>query len=301
MRRHVPGSTVVLRASLFLSVLTFLAIGSRAAAGIGIPKKVKDAVGKSAEQKAPAEANATAPDEPVVFDEVVLELTEERVQGILTAFERAEKASAGRPALVAKVEKANEERGKIDEKHGERIREDQRRRSEIEVCYHDGYQAAQDRKTQEYQQKALTDPAIREKFAKVAMEQNAAAAAGDTAAIQKINAVLYSEILPSKEDSAAVRKGCGSMPSPSAEEKKLDALDKELSSLNEQIRKIDDQVSKEQGGLNPQQWGMALERIQTFLSAKKQKPSDSPMRFSEEELKAMEKHLEDLKSALGWQ
>jgi hypothetical protein len=301
MRRHVPDSILVLRASVFLSALAFLAIGSRADAGIGIPKKVKDVVGKSAEQKAPAETKTAAPDEPVVFDEVVVELTEERVQGILTAFERAEKASAGRPALVAKVDKAYEERGKIDEKHGERIREDQRKRSEIDVCYHDGYQAVQERKTQEYQQKALTDPAIREKFTKVAQEQNAAAAAGDSAAIQKINAVLFSEMLPSKEDSATVRKGCGPMPPPSAEEKKLDALDKELSSLNEQIRTIDDQVSKEQGGLNPQQWGMALERVQMFLSAKKQKPSDSPRGFSEEELKAMEKHLEDLKGALGWQ
>jgi hypothetical protein len=158
----------------------------------------------------------------------------------------------------------------------------------------------QDRKTQEYQQKALTDPAIREKFAKVAMEHNAAAAAGDSAAIQKINAVLYSEILPSKEDSAAVRKGCGPVPSPSAEEKRLDALDKELSSLNEQIRNIDDQVSKEQGGLNPQQWGMALERIQMFLSARKHKPSGTPGGFSDGELRAMEKHEDDLKGVLGW-
>jgi hypothetical protein len=103
MRRHVPGSISAHRVTLMLCVVAILAGGSRSDAGIGIPKKVKDVVGKSAEQKAPAEANAAPFAEPVVFDDLVLELTEEKIQGILTAFERAEKASAGRPALVAKV------------------------------------------------------------------------------------------------------------------------------------------------------------------------------------------------------
>lgn len=300
-----PSASILVRsASLLGSVLLSFALAAPAAeARIGIPKTVKDAVGKTAEQKA-APQQKTAPEEPVVFDDVVLELNEERVTAVLAACTRVEKVSAGRPPLAAKLEKAGEERQKLLDKHEEKFREDRNKRSEIETCRSEGFNAVRDRKTQEYQQRALTDPALREKFTKVAQEYNAAAMSGDSTAIRKAQEAMFAEVLPSKEDSANVVQECGPMPPTSPEEKKLDALDKEIASLHEQIRAVDEKVAAEQtsaqGGFTREQWGMAVERIQMFLSAKKQKPKDAPRGFSDEEIEAMEKRLEELKSATCW-
>lgn len=303
MACRAPASLVVRSASLLGSVLLFLTVASDGAdAGIGIPKKVKDAVGKSAEQKAPQQK--AAPEEPVVFDDLTLELNEERVAAILAACQRVEKISAGRPPLAVKLDKVSEERQKLLDKNEEKFRELRNKRSDVETCRHDGFQAAQDRKTQEYAQRALTDPALREKYTKVAQEYNAAAMSGDSTAIRKAQEAMYEEVLPSKEDSAKVVQECGPMPPISAEEKKLDALDREIASIHEEIRALDEKIAAEQtsaqGGFTREQWGMAVERIEMFLSVRKQKPKDAPRGFSDEEIEAMEEHLEELKAAHCW-
>ena len=296
IRNRLPLHALLLAATAF-------GIPSPAQAGIGNPlKKAKEAIAKP-EKADPAPASV----EPVVFDDVTLELTEERVTRIITAFKASTAAGSGRPAVVDKLNKLQDERGKIDEKHGEDIRELQRKRGDVEACYHDGYQEVRDRKTQEYSQKALTDPAIREKFARAAQENNAAAAKGDSAAIARINAVLYSEILPSSSDSAEVRKGCGPLPPISGPEAKMTALDKEIAAQTEQLRLIDDNVAKTQAKelkMNDQQAGMAFERIQNYRAwrGSGKSPAKSPTMdraFTPEEIEALEKHLQELNAAFG--
>jgi len=61
------------------------------------------------------------------------------------------------------------------------------------------------------------DPALRDKYAKLAMQYNAAAAQGDSTAIQTMQDAMAEEVLPSKEDSAKVWKDCGQMPPVSAD------------------------------------------------------------------------------------
>lgn len=299
------GSVNVVRALIVPSALISLALfASDADARIGIPKKVKDVAGKTAEQKAAPQASQAAPEEPVVFDEVILELTEERIATILDACVRVAKVSAARPPLVEQVDQVGAERQKLLDKHEGKMIESRNKRSEVDLCRADGYNGVRDRKTQEYAQRALSDPALREKYAKIAQQYNAAAMAGDSVAIQKAQEAMHGEILPSKEDSAKVNQECGPMPPLSAEEKKLDALDKELASLHEQIRAVDEKVAAEQAsaksGLNREQFGMARERIEMYLSARKQKPKESPRGFTDEEIAAMEKRLEDLKGAACW-
>jgi multidrug resistance efflux pump len=86
-------------------------------------------------------------------------------------------------------------------------------------------------------------------------------------------------------------------------EDQLAALDKQIASLNEQIRQVDENVAKTQakaGGLNQEQWGMARERILGYLAAVGSKSSDAvpaPHGFTDDELAAMEKHLEQLRGA----
>lgn len=304
MRCTPSRGAVLLHASLVPAVLAvFALVPLEAVAGIGIPKKVKDTVSKTAEQKA-APADKAAPEEPVVFDEVVLELTGARIAAVLDACARVAKVSAARPPLVEKADKVGIDRQKHLDKYEEKIRELRNKRSEVDMCRAEGYNNARDRKTQEYAQRALSDPALIEKYKNVAMQYNTAAASGDTVAIRKAQEAMYEEVLPSKEDSAQVVQQCGPMPPVSAEEKKLDALDTEMASLQEQIRAVDEKVAAEQasskGGLNREQWGMAVERIQMYLSAKSHKPKEAPRGFTDEEIAALEKRLKELKSADCW-
>jgi hypothetical protein len=299
MRRILSTSAPVRLVTLGGSILLLLAlVAPRAEARIGIPKKVKDTVSKSAEKK----ASPQAAEEPVVFDEVTLELTEARLADILATCSRIQQVSAGRPALVAKLDKANEERSKHLEKYEGKMQSLRDKRSEVESCREEKIGAIRDRKTQEYSQRALSDPALRDKYMKAAAEYNAAAAKGDSTATQKLYEVMYSEMLPTKEDSAKVAQECGPIPPVSPEEKKMDALDKDAAAIQQQLRDLDEQIAaaqaSEKGALTREQWGMAVERIQMFLA--QQNSKNAPRGFSEEEIKAMEKRLEDLKKANCW-
>ena len=297
MNRHPFSST---RRFVFLvtALLACAAIASPASARIGPLKKLKEKVQKKAEaQVAPDASSQNAAGDKPVFDDVTLPLTDARIAGILDAFHKSQKITAGRPALVEKRNKASDDRGKLLDKEGDAIRELRNKRQEMETCYHDGYQKAQDKKAEEYKNRAMSDPALRDKFMKAAMQYNAAAAKGDSVAAQKLQGTLLGEMLPSKEDSAAVRQACGVMPPKSAAEIKSEDLDKQIASIDEEIRKLDEQVQNESAGMNRQQWGMALERIQLYLEAKKAKKA--PRQFTDEEIQAIEKRLSELKEAIG--
>lgn len=257
--------SVVCAACLTLTV-------SAAHARIGNPiKKAKEKLQKAVGQEPEASTQAAGND--VVFDNVTVELTNERVEAIIASFEKAKEASAGRSALVERLDTKNQEHNKLMEKDGEAISALRAKRDDLNSCYHEGYEKARDRKMEEYKTRAMSDPQLMAKFAKIAQENNAAIAGGDTAATARANNSILAEMLPSREDSAQVRQSCGALPPKSAAETKLEALDKELESLNEQIRAFDQRVAKAQakeGNLTEQQWSVALERTEKFV-----KDSDS--------------------------
>ena len=250
-------------ASFALVLALVLSVPAPAAAGIGNPiKKAKEALGKEEHKESQAK-----PCQQVVFDDVTIELTEARVARLVASFQKVEAILAPRPGLVEQRNKANDERGAIWDKHGDKIMELQNKRDEVQGCYQSGYQAAKDKKLQEYSQRALSDPKLLEKYKNLAMKDNAAAAAGDTAAQARINAGILEEMLPSPEDSAQVRKSCGPIPPQTKEEDQVAALDKQMASLDEQIRQIDQKAANAQAkdsGLTPSQWGQAQERIRAF-------------------------------------
>jgi hypothetical protein len=226
----------------------------------------------------PAAAAAPADQGKVEFDDVILELNSTRVEHILAAFHAAKAAGAGRPALVEKLYKANEDRGALMDKEGDKIQATRNKRSDVEACRHEGYQEAQDRRTEEYKARALTDPALLQKFQRAAAENNAAAAKGDSAALQRVMQVMHDEIAPTREDTLKVQQKCGSLPGKLPAEEKLEAFDKQIASYEEQIRQIDDKVADaqdKQGGMDRQQWAMAVERITMYLYHVKSYGSDS--------------------------
>ena len=296
----------------------------------GLVKKAKEKVNQAA-SPTPEETVAAAEDR-VVFDDVTLELNGDRLDHILATFKAASAAATGRSELVRKLNALSEEQGKLWEKDGEAIRETQRQRGDIEICYHDGYEAARDKRTQEYAQKAMSsDPATLAKLAQIAQQNNAASAKGDSAATARAQQGMMAMMLPTKEDSADVRKSCGPLPPKGASERRIEEIDKQMAPINEAIRKIDEKVAEaqsKQGGLNRQQWGMAVERIQMLLSLIAQNENKSKSKgksssgsgsgsgsgsdsgsgslasagvkgFTQIELEAIEKRLAQLREYLG--
>jgi predicted nucleic acid-binding Zn-ribbon protein len=316
-----------------LSLAVSGAVSSSAAARIGNPiKKAKEKLQKAVE---PAAEPQTGND--VVFDNVVVELTNARVENIVAAFEKAKQAGAGRSALVEQLNQKNEERGKLMDKEGDAMSALRNKRDDINQCNQEGYSKAKDRKMEEYSKRAMSDPQLMAKFAKIAQENNAAVARGDSAAAARANNGILAEMLPSSEDSAAIRKSCGALPPKSAAEIRLEGLEKEIASLDEQLRAFDQKVAKAQakeGGLTDQQWGVALERTQMYMDgsnasanaprARKGKSGNpsgdqgsqngtgnttsdghpatitiQPRKgFSNAEVEVLEKHLEKLRAAL---
>lgn len=266
MSRHAPLA--------FLSAFALvLALGSPAPASarIGNPiKKAKDAVTKEAKKEAKSED--AKPCAPPVFDDVTIELTEARVSKLIASYQKMETTLAPRNDLLAKRNKLTEERNALWDKYGEKIQALEGKRQDVQGCYQQGYEAAREKKMEEYSKRALSDPNLMEKYKELAMKNNAAAAKGDTAAQNNIYSGIYAEMLPSSQDSADVRRGCGPVPSRTKEEDQIDSLDKQIASYEEQIRKIDDQVAQTQSkemGVTPNQMGVVMERIGAFQGSSK--------------------------------
>jgi hypothetical protein len=268
---------------------------SNARAGINPLKKAKDAVTKPAEKKATPQANN---DEPPVFDEYTLELTEARIQAMLAACQKAAQAAAARQVIVDKLNQVSDERAKLDQKEGEKVRDLQRKRSDVEICYHDAYQECIERRRQELTARAMSDPSSMQEFTKLAQEQAMAQAKGDTVAVQKATAAMMKWGAPTHDDTLAVKKKCGPIPPHSAAEDQLAAYDKQIEALNKELRDADEKAAKEQAkasGMTAEQWATARERLAGFIGWK---PGGAePKGFSDTELDALEKNADKLSAA----
>ena len=285
--------------ALLSAGIALLVVASPARAGLGdMMKKATDKAAKSVEKK----ATPAAPCKAVEYDEVTLELTNDRIEHILAAFKAAGEAGAGRPALVEKLNKLNDERSAIWDKNYEAIQKTRSKRDDIQTCYHDGYKGAEQRRAEEYSKRALTDPALLAKYQRLAQENNAAAMKGDSAAMNRMLQGMHEEMAPTPDDSLQVRKQCGPLPPKSAAEEKVDALDKQITSLNDQIATVDENVAKAQakaGGMNDQQWAMALERLRGYPLNGSNASKSPPCGFSKAESEAIEKHREQIRAVLG--
>jgi len=277
-RKFSQARTLVRLVVVALGALSLAALPSATHARIGNPIKKAKEIEKSVEHKPSTSPDASS--NQIVFDDVTVELTEARVQGIVTAYQKSAEAGAGRPALVAKRDQAFEEKSKLIDKEGQNIQNAQAKRDEVKGCYEFEYNQALERRSKDYAQRALSDPTLAAARTKAAQDYNAAVRAGDSTAIAKAQAAAMSGMLPTKEDTLQIAQKCGTPPPPMAAERRLAELDKQLASIDEQIRDVDQKVAAAQaknGGLTPQQWGMATERIQMYLQTHggHSKPSSS--------------------------
>ena len=154
-RRAVASIHRHVRPVFLAAALLVMSVVASAPAGAGLGDFVKKAKQKVTQAVAPEPAAEAAPE----FDDVTVELTAERLDRILVPYRAAEAAGSGRTELVEKLRALSDERDRIWEKDGEKIRDTQQKRGDVESCYHDGYVAAKERRTQEYASKATSDPA----------------------------------------------------------------------------------------------------------------------------------------------
>jgi hypothetical protein len=304
-RASLPLRNLLPLSALALAAAALFALALPAHAGLGdMMKKAKDKALQTAGKKVDAESPAAADKCKVEFDPVTLELTDARIQSVLATFKAAGDAGTGRPAMVDTLNRLNAERSALGEKNGEAIQKAHDKRDEVNSCLQEGYRAAQERKMEEYKNRALSDPKLLEKYTKIAAENNAAAAQGDSSAIHRANQAILEEMTPSKEDSAQVRKQCGPLPPKSAAEARLDELDVLTRQLEDRIAKLDDRVVRaqaKQGGMDSQQWAMALERIRMYLTWRDTHSKDkgAACGLTAAETQALDKYRDPLKAVLG--
>jgi hypothetical protein len=269
-------------------------------AGFGdLVKKAKDKATKKEEVQ---EEAAPAGDDQVVFDAYVLELTEQRLGNIVSAY-KARPAEGAREGFVEKVTKLETERSDFLDKNGEKIRAVEQKRDEVDGCIHHGYKVAEERRMKEYAERALTDPALLAKYSRVAQENNAKIAQGDSAAIKRANQAIIEEMVPTREDSLAVQRQCGPVPPPLPAETALAKLDKDLAAANDNLRAYDKKVADTQAetsGMNGGQFATALERIRSYLGwrGSSRYKRSATRGYSEEEIEALERRLAELRAAL---
>jgi hypothetical protein len=278
-RMPCPTPTHPCDAALLLVCLAALTVAVPAHAGIGdLIKKAKDKATQAVQPKKEATPPSDAEEEKLVFGDVIVELTTDRVEHFLAGCEAGKKAEAGRQAVAEKLTRTQDERAKLFDKSESAIRAVRNQRDDVNVCLQDGYKEAANQRMMEYQQKALTDPVIREKFTRAAQKHNEAAARGDSSAIQSLQQTLMAEMLPTREDSLKVQQKCGPMPPPLPAEARLEALDKDIAAVGSDLRQMDEKavtVQAEASGLDAQQFAMALERIKTYLEHRKSNSSRS--------------------------
>jgi hypothetical protein len=253
---------------MLLAVFVCLAAFAPSAnARIGNPiKKAKEKLQKATGQLVEGQ---TPEGDDVVFDNVTVELTDERVAKIVSTFQRYQAENAARQELTDRYDQKRQEQYEFANKNEEASGKLRAKRAEVEACYHESYQKITERKARELAENPM-DPARLARNAKLAQENNAAAAKGDSAAIARMQNALNADFIPSKEESVEVRRTCGTPPPKSAAEKKLEQLDQEIASQWEQIRAFDERIAKAQakeGLLTQQQWSVALERVHLYAGA----------------------------------
>lgn len=291
----------------FLAAALLAAFASAPAApahaGLGdLVKKAKEkatqaAVGKATGTKAaPAGEAGGAP----VFDDVVLELTEPRLGAVLKGLEAGNRVLAGRAPLVQKRDALRNQAGAILDQHGTAMDAAREKHDAAERCWSEVLDEKKSARHDAMQQKMMSDPVLREKMMALAMEMAEAQAAGDTAAMTRLQREAEAMTGPTREDSLAAKAKCGAVPPLHPKDLEVRALRKDADALEEKIRANDEQSVEAQvraSALEPGQFAMARERLILWLEAVRAKRA--PRGFSDGELAAFEAKRAELESALA--
>jgi len=283
-----------LRVATLLAALAVLAAPAHAQ-GLGglIKKKLDKATGKEEPQQAA---------QPVVFDKVTLEITQERIEK-LTAAKRAVRKFLEGPTGPAAYEKQfaalDARQTAIYEKQVDNINGWDEKRRDYERCLDSAFSAIRDRKKSQLGSQAMSDPAIMRKAMEWGQALAAAQQKGDTAAVRKIAAQLEGMNAPTKADSAEAAKHCVYPPQPPLVKEYL-GLKRQLDSLGNLRQEAESQAGKMEettSGMDARQSAIFCERIKQYVQQLKEKKQH--VGFSDDEVKRLanlEQAIKDLEA-----
>lgn len=271
----------------------------------GLVKKARD---KVVENQVEKQIEKRTPDGGAApkFDDVTVELSADRLAQVIRGMTAGRAALGGREALVTRRDAAAQKSADLHDKNNKLISDYTDKRYKNERCRNDAMnessderRAVADKEMKEWQAKAMSDPAFREKAVAIAQKAGEAQARGDTAAVRKLMAEMGVKADDPKPDSLAADKACGlALPKP-AVLAQIDSLDGIAKQLSEEIRKTEEKASATevaQSGLTDRQFFMARERIEAYLSAVKYK--SKPSGFSAVELEALGARRTDLEQVM---
>ena len=315
---HSTSARVFSRRGIAVAVVASLALpcyGAYAQLG-GLVKKAKDRV---VEQQVANQVEkrvnpvASDPGPPPKFDDVTLELTNDRISQIILGLSAGRavlegaNGSPSRVTLVAQRDDAARQSADLSQKNAKSFDAYNEKRDASQRCRNDAIHAsrekrqqANDQRAKEFQAKAMSDPAFREKAMAIAQKMAVAQQKGDTAEVRRLMIELNGGAPESDNvDSLAADKACGSAPpQPAAmvQSEKLNAL---ANKLTEAIRQLEEQAAEtevKESKLEERQYHMARERIEAYLSAMKY--NSQPRGFSAGELQALGARRADLEKVM---
>jgi hypothetical protein len=262
-------------------------------------RSAESQVGGLIKKKVDQAAGTEKGQEQVKFDNVILEITEERVNKLLAA-KRAGRQLADVPnglnAIQAKIAPLDERQAAIYEKHVEDINGWDEKRRDWERCLGDALTALQDQR-----QAAMPDAQTMQKLMELAQALAAAQAKGDTAEVRRIAAAVERlKAQGTRADSLAAEKQCGGAPAPAGVVKEWLDLKAQLETLAQQRTVAESAIRAEEArvsGMDARQNAMVCERTKMFIEQLRNKQKH--VGFSDDELKRLanlEQAIKDLEA-----
>ena len=282
----------------------------------GLVRKARDkAIEQQVEKRTNSAATSNAATSSVAprYDDVTLELTNDRIAQVLrglTAGRAVLDGATGSPSrasLIARRDDAARKSAAISDANGKPFEAYYLKRDATQRCRNDAErsssqkrQQANEQKQKEFQAKAMSDPAFREKAMATAQKIAIAQQRGDTTEMRRLMVELNGGSPDdAKVDSIAADKACGPMPARPAAMAQVEQLDAQVNALGDQIRKLEETSSAtevKESGLTERQFLMARERIEAYLSAMKY--NSEPRGFGPGELAALGARRTDLEKAM---
>ena len=307
---RMPSSADRMRPRVLAAIAVLIAaavLAPAAHAGLGdLVKKAKEKAAQVAGQKAAASTDAPGAAEAadaaggkVEFTDVILELTNDRLDHFLTGMKAGAGDPARRTALVAKKDNLIAQQDALVAKYGPAIDASRQQRDAVEDCWKESLRAAREKNNDAMREKMMSDPAMRDRMIEMSQRMGMAQAQGDTATVGEVQREMMRMAGPTHADTLAARQKCGPLPALHFAAVQADSLQALAAAADEKIRDLDRKVEDartQASGMGAAQFAMARERIEMYLAAIGAK--SKPRAFTAGELAALEAHQDALKAAL---
>jgi hypothetical protein len=308
LARARSGVAVAVVASLALP----LPFHSASAQLGGLVKKARDRVVEQQVEKRTNAAVASSPSAAPTFDDITLELTTERVAQLvrgLTAGRAVLDGASGSPSrasLETRREETSRKRVALSDANAQVFNAYSVKRDENQRCRNDAIRALRDKRQQafeqkqkEFQAKAMSDPAFRDKAMATAQKIAVAQQRGDTVEMRRLMVELGGVADDPKADEVAADIKCGKEPAKPAAMVQVEQLQAEEAKLTAQVRQAEEKAQAtevKESGMTERQFFMARERLEAYLSSVKYK--SQPGGFSAAELEALNARRADLEKVM---